>query len=58
MDEVTNRPTSLYTVEAIVVPLLERPTPKVSSVRIRPPTQSLDRLLKEIDDDPTALFWG
>ena len=22
------------------------------------PTQSLDRLLKEIDDDPTALFWG
>lgn len=23
-----------------------------------PPTQSLDRLLKEIDDDPTAIFWG
>lgn len=22
------------------------------------PTQSLDRLLKEIDEDPTALFWG
>jgi hypothetical protein len=22
------------------------------------PTQSVDRLLKEIDDDPTALFWG
>jgi hypothetical protein len=23
-----------------------------------PPTQSLDRLLTEIDDDPTAIFWG